>query len=506
MIYNRTTRKFEFENNAKVSPSELIFRDLDLLLSPGEDICPELADFGNTLPIYDPNMPYKLPHIPDALPHQVEAIDWCVKSNGTGIVAYGMGLGKTFIAIASCGVLERKRILVVCPSHLKTNWAREITKWQPNASVHVCEGRKSEISKDALFTIINRDILADNEKRLGAFDQIVVDEVHKCGGWGTRAYKALTEVCKKARTTKGGILLLTGTLFTNSPMDAHTALSLLHPRIAGTRGAFETRFDPTGALKKEVLGLKRKRNTPRWLISKKWAEIKTKEKTGGRNGDMEGLRWLLSRHAISRKWEDVYPDDGKTRQTVFVSVDIALTERQFELLEKGIFMNDGHMDEDLATILRIVAEQKAPFVASYAEEWLLNNPDEKLVIATWHIAARDTIISALADFGVAHIAGTPKQKAKAEKAFEEDPDVRVCVINLESGGTGLNLVSASHLIFSEVPWTSASFEQVKARIDRIGQEAMDIRYTVFITSGTPEGAKFGTVKKKAGLNLQYLGA
>jgi hypothetical protein len=60
------------------------------------------------------------------------------------------------------------------------------------------------------------------------------------------------------------------------------------------------------------------------------------------------------------------------------------------------------------------------------------------------------------------------------------------------------------VFFSEVPWTSAGYEQFKARIDRIGQEADKLTYTVFLAADTPEGAKFGVVKKKASLNSRYL--
>jgi len=60
------------------------------------------------------------------------------------------------------------------------------------------------------------------------------------------------------------------------------------------------------------------------------------------------------------------------------------------------------------------------------------------------------------------------------------------------------------MILSEVPWTSASLDQFKARMDRIGQEADKLCYTIFLASETPEGAKFGVVKKKSSLNSRYL--
>ena len=507
MHYDTSKRCFVFQNKAEAKPSAILFYDLPNLLSHGEEICPEVQMLAERLPSRDTDVFARRTPDPDAMPHQEEAIDWIVRSRGIGIVAYGMGLGKTLISIRSCLALGRLRVLVVCPSHLKHNWHKEVGMWAPQSLRHVCEGRESVMSDRARFTIINRDILGDNLEALlsgPGFDQIVVDECHKVGGWGTKAYLALDKLCKKTREAGGGVLLLTGTLFKNSPMDAHTALHLLDPKIPGGREAFQVRFDPIGKKREEVKGLMMRKRAPRWLIGKKWAEIKKLEKERGRNGDVEGLRWLLAQYAIRKKYGDVFPEDGKTRETKFVSVDIELTEDQKRILANRGVEDDGVVKGELATVLRIVAERKAPFVADHAETWLEENEGKKLIIGTHHIEARKIIVAALERFGVVEIAGTPTQKAKAETAFSQNPEKRVCIVNIEAGGTGLNLVAASDMILSEVPWTSAAFDQFKARMDRIGQEADKLTYTVFIAADTPEGAKFGTVKKKSGLNSRYL--
>jgi len=507
MIYDTKKRRFIFQNKAAVPPSAILFYDLPNLLSSGEDICPEVAMLAEKLPHAGAFVSVNgEQYLTGALRHQVEAIGWAVCMRGTGVIAYGMGLGKTFIAIRTCAALRRQRILVVCPSHLKHNWSKEIAMWEPKAPTYVCEGRTSLMPLAAWVTIINRDILADNLPALlkQGFDQIVVDECHKVGGWGTKAYVALDTLCKDVREHSGGILLMTGTLFKNSPMDAHTALHLLDPRIPGGRGEFQIRFDPIGKKREKVQGLMMRKSAPQWLIGKKWAEIKKLEKEHGKNGDVEGLRWLLAQYTIRKSYFEVFPDDGKTRETKFVSVDIELTDSQKRILANKGVDDDGVVKGELATVLRIVAERKAPFVADHAEAWLEENEGKKLIIGTHHVEARKIIVAALARFGVVEIAGTPAQKTKAETAFRENPDKRVCIVNIEAGGTGLNLVSASDMILSEVPWTSASLDQFKARMDRIGQEADKLCYTIFIAADTPEGAKFGTVRKKSGLNTRYL--
>jgi len=506
MIYDTKKRRFIFANKAEVPPSAILFYDLPALLSPGEEICPEVQMLAERLPQGVDTHYYHLAQDTDAMPQQLTPLGWLAQRRGTGILNYGMGLGKTFISIRASIAIRRRKILVVCQSHLKHNWRNEIRLWQPCDSAHICEGRVSAMSIGDRFTIINRDILADNLPALLSqnFDQIIVDECHKVGDWGTGAYKALDTLCKAVRERHGGILLMTGTLFKNSPMDAHTALHLLDPRIPGGREAFQARFDPIGKKREEVKGLMMSKKAPQWLIGKKWKEIKDMEKLHGKNGDVEGLRWLLAQYTIRKSYRDVFPDDGKIRETKFVSVDLELSASQKRILANRGVDDDGAVKGELATVLRIVAERKAPFVADHAEAWLEEHDDKKLIIGTHHIDARKIIVLALERFGVVEIAGTPTQKTKAETAFREKPDIRVCIVNIEAGGTGLNLVSASDMILSEVPWTSASFDQFKARMDRIGQEADKLCYTVFIAADTPEGAKFGTVRKKAGLNDRYL--
>ncbi len=506
MVYDKKKRRFLFQNQAAVPASAMLFYDLPGLLWKGEEICPEAETLASVLPGAGAPLPKHDDWKKDALPHQVEGIAWALSRHCTGIIADEMGLGKTFEAIRATVTYPRHRILVVCLSHLKHNWVAEIKKWEPDCESHICEGRDSRFSDTARFTLINRDILAANAEKLSSmkFDQIIVDELHKIGGWGTGAYKALENLRKEGRNSGCGILMLTGTLLKNSPMDAHSALHLIDKLIPGPRDIFQTRFDPIGKRKEEVIGLSRRKRAPRWLIGKKWAEIRELEQAHGARGDVAGLRWLLERYTIRRKYLDIFPADGKTRTTNFVSVHLDLSDREKRTLaNKGIVDDDGKINAELATILKHIAEQKAPHVADFAENWLEEN-DGKLVIATWHIAAREILKTSLSRFGVVEIHGTPAQKHKAGTAFAENPNIRVCFINLESGGTGLNLVSSAHLIFSEVPWTRATFDQVKARIDRMGQEGDELTYTVFLAADTPEGAKYGTVRKKAGLNDRYL--
>lgn len=53
--------------------------------------------------------------------------------------------------------------------------------------------------------------------------------------------------------------------------------------------------------------------------------------------------------------------------------------------------------------------------------------------------------------------------------FKEDPECRMFIVNWESGGEGLNLQVASHVIFYECPTSPRHAKQAIARVDRNGQ-------------------------------------
>jgi len=81
------------------------------------------------------------PHEP--FPFQLDGMAFLLPRVG-GILADEMGLGKSMQAISSLRLLIRsgqaRRVLVVCPKGLVSNWARELSVWAPEIVVAVIEG------------------------------------------------------------------------------------------------------------------------------------------------------------------------------------------------------------------------------------------------------------------------------------------------------------------------------------------------------------------------------
>lgn len=68
------------------------------------------------------------------------------------------------------------------------------------------------------------------------------------------------------------------------------------------------------------------------------------------------------------------------------------------------------------------------------------------------------------------IYGATKDRAEQVKDFQENPDVKVFVGQLQTTGMGLTLTAASVAVFYSLDFSYANYEQSRARIHRIGQK------------------------------------
>lgn len=73
-------------------------------------------------------------------------------------------------------------------------------------------------------------------------------------------------------------------------------------------------------------------------------------------------------------------------------------------------------------------------------------------------------------FFVVYPYGATKDRAEQVKDFQENPDVKVFVGQLQTTGMGLTLTAASVAVFYSLDFSYANYVQSRARIHRIGQK------------------------------------
>jgi SNF2 family DNA or RNA helicase len=125
-----------------------------------------------------------------------------------------------------------KRVLVICPlSIMKSAWQQDLFKFAIHRTVDVAYGsarkRKEIIGAGAEFVVINFDGVAivKNEVLDGGFDLIVVDEASAYKNAQTERWKVLRDLNKKIK----GLWMLTGTPAAQSPLDAYGLAKLINP-------------------------------------------------------------------------------------------------------------------------------------------------------------------------------------------------------------------------------------------------------------------------------------
>jgi GAF domain-containing protein len=134
-------------------------------------------------------------------PFQLEGMAFLMPRHAA-VLADEMGLGKSMQAISSIRLLihagEARRVLVVCPKGLVSNWVRELGDWAPEIPVAVIEGdpqrrRWQWALSDVAVKVANYEsVVRDREliaELKASFDLVVLDEAqhfaaqHGLSGW-----------------------------------------------------------------------------------------------------------------------------------------------------------------------------------------------------------------------------------------------------------------------------------------------------------------------------------
>jgi SNF2 family DNA or RNA helicase len=84
----------------------------------------------------------------------------------------------------------------------------------------------------------------------------------------------------------------------------------------------------------------------------------------------------------------------------------------------------------------------------------------------------DLIRKELKDRNIRHsyLTGQTRKREAAVNEFQNDPGIRVFLISLKAGGTGLNLTEADYVYLVDPWWNPAVENQAIDRCHRIGQD------------------------------------
>jgi len=473
-------------------------------------------------------------------PHQEEAVKF-LTSRKKAILADVMGFGKTLSAIVSALEDKYEKILIISPASVKMTWFKELKGLVDEDEITIVEGSKWKENK---FTIINYDILKNfyeipmetvktssleleggqvkkvvkekekvsrkhsviNEAMENSqlfqsqFDLIIIDEAHRLSNTTSGIYKIVSDLVK--RSNPKGIYELSGTPITNRPINFYNLLKIIGSPLADDWKYYVERYCDG-----KFFYNKKERDAHTFIFCKKvgkssWYDLSDSEKeeldkiidarckkiwkTDG-SSHLDDLQEAVKSCYIRRDKNDlVLP-----KKTVKVlNYDLTKEERESyeRVWDEYLQAQNGKNKEDLE-------KYKAITEGIIMRQWLANAMTEKtidlarkcvdlgnkVVIFCSFDEELNTIKEAFKDICVVHNGKMLiKKKDKSVEEFQNNPNIRVFIGNIQSAGVGLTLVASRVAIFNSFSWVSGDNLQAEDRIHRLNQKRdVTIYYQVF---------------------------
>ena len=340
-----------------------------------------------------------------------------------------MGLGKTVQAIASMVTLWNlgmKQFIVVCPASVLENWCREIEK-HSNLSVIKVHGKERE---DAFALWLSQGGVAVTTYETTKifdfsvdfrFDMLVVDEAHYVKNPEAMRSRYIQSMSNRSER----VLFMTGTALENRVDEMVELIRILRPDIAKT--VKRMRYLSSAPRFREVVSpvyYRRKRDQvlaelPDLIENKEWCVMSSKEEKEYEKALYSGNFMQIRR--VSWNVEDK-KDSSKAKR-----------------------------------LLEIVADAK--------------DDGRKVIVFSFFLDTIQAVRKLLGGMCTSQIDGSvpPKKRQEIIDAFDKAPVGTVLPAQITSGGTGLNIQSASVVVICEPQYKPSTENQAISRAYRMGQ-------------------------------------
>ncbi len=341
-----------------------------------------------------------------------------------------MGLGKTVQAIAAMVSLKNTgatHFVVVCPASVITNWCREIRKHSKLTVIKVHgQGRKKALNSwvrtggvaVTTYETTGYFKLEDDFK----FTMLVVDEAHYIKNPNAARSKNVKRISEHAER----MLFMTGTALENKVDEMIALIDILRPDIANSvRSRAFMAAAPQFRERVAPVYYRRKREQvltelPELIENKEWCTLTPQE-------------------------EEVYEN------TVLSKSFMAVRRVSWNV-------DDLKYSSKAQRLLEIVEDAK--------------DDDRKVIVFSYFLDTIGAVYELLGSYSCMNpITGslTPQRRQEIIDEFDQAPAGTVLPAQIQSGGTGLNIQSASVVVICEPQYKPSIENQAISRAYRMGQ-------------------------------------
>jgi SNF2 family DNA or RNA helicase len=454
----------------------------------------------------------------ELMPHQGQLVAEAAAGHRTFLLADEPGLGKTAQALLAAEAANAYPLLVVVPSVVKTNWAREAARWTPHRPATVVHGDGETVDGFADIVVLNYEVLDRHRGWLGdfRFRGMVVDEAHFIKNKTSQRSQHVLALAERirSRTARPLMMALTGTPLINDIEDFLTIWQFLG-WIDDSKplGELADALEDTGltpadrgfyaAARQCVIDAgivrRRKLDVAADIPARRIADLPVE--LDGRTGrSIRAAERDLASRMVAR-YETALANRSSGGGAEGIDYDLVRRVARAELKEAAT----AKSGENVFTMMRRIGQAKAELAADYAAQ--LARSAGKVVFFAKHIDVMDAAEESFARQGVrfSSIRGdqTPKARQANIDAFVTDPDVAVAVCSLTAAGVGINLQVASNIVLAELSWTNAEQTQAIDRSHRIGQTEPVTAWRI-IAAQTIDTRIAELIDSKAGLAARAL--
>lgn len=409
----------------------------------------------------------------DLRPYQLEGYHWLtfLWENGLGgVLADDMGLGKTLQTIAAVvrakeqGRLERPT-LVVAPTSVVPNWAREVARFAPGLRVATVAETSARRRTDLAAHVDGADVVVTSYAlfriEFEAYDALkwsalVLDEAQFVKNHQAKTYQCARRLAAPVKVA------ITGTPLENSLMDLWAMLSIVAPGLfpSPTRftDVYRTPIEREGDAEK--LATLRRRVRP--LMRRR-----TKEQVAS---DLPPKMEHVLEVELNPRHRTIYDRQLQRERQKVLGLIEDMSKNRFEIFRSLTLLRQLSLDPALVDPAHAkVGSAKVDALLESLRD-VVDGGHRALVFSQFTGFLR-VVRGRLDAEGVPYVYLDGRTRNRAARVDEFRSGVApVFLISLKAGGFGLNLTEADYCFVLDPWWNPAVEAQAVDRTHRIGQD------------------------------------
>ena len=426
-------------------------------------------------------------------PYQLRGFEWLYKNTKLGIgslLADDMGLGKTLQVLTTLLRLKEdgtlsggKKVLVVAPTSLLTNWQKEAERFTPSLQTHIYHGpgRSLKPLEQADVLLTTYGVVRSEATGFQKIEWLItiIDEAQNIKNLETEQTKAVKKL-------KSGVnIAMSGTPVENRLSEYYSVLEFANRGYLGSVKEFTDTFAKPIEVDRNHAALHRFQRITAPFIMRR---LKTDKNIIGDLPDKVETNQFCT----------LTPEQAALYQNVVADSLNAIEESKEEGIQRhGLVLK-------MLTSLKQVCNHPSQFLKrkeadpqfSGKSQRLLElltqilESGEKTLIFTQYREMGDLLMPMLEKTlgekaAFLHGGVSRKERDMMVQNFQHNRQAKVLLLSLKAGGTGLNLTAASNVIHYDLWWNPAVEAQATDRAFRIGQQR-NVQVHRFITQGTFE--------------------